>query len=82
MDIQSFINRLIEIFEEANPDTIKPQTNFRDIEGYSSLEAFLIISMVMDVYKITFCGDDIRESVTVEDIFSIVESRMLKSENE
>lgn len=77
MDLQNFIERLTVIFEEAQPDTIKPHSNFREIEGYSSLAAFLIINMVNEEYNVNFTGDDLRKSYTIEDIFSIVKSRKI-----
>jgi acyl carrier protein len=75
MDLQNFIDRLIEIFEDADPGTVKPEVKFREIEGYSSLTAFLIIGMVNDEYSVNFTGEDLRKSNTIEDIFSIVKSR-------
>jgi acyl carrier protein len=75
MDLQKFIDKLTKIFEDANPETIKPEANFREIEGYSSFVAFLIISMVNEVYNVKLTGDDLRKSNTIEDIFSIIKSK-------
>lgn len=75
MNMQRFIEKLIEIFEDANPDTIKPEAKFREIEGYSSLVAFLIISMVNEEYDVNFTGEDLRKSVSVEDVFKIIKSK-------
>ena len=75
MDLQNFVDRLKEIFEDANPETIKPEVKFREIAGYSSLSAFLIIGMVNDEFNVNFTGDDLRKSATIEDIFSIIKSR-------
>ena len=75
MDLQSFIHRLTEVFEDADPETIKPEANFREIEGYSSLIAFLIMGMANDEYNVNLTADDIRKSNTIEDIYSILKSR-------
>ena len=75
MDLQNFIQQLTEIFEDADPDTIKPDANFREIEGYSSLIAFLIMGMANDEYNLDLTADDIRKSNTIEDIYSILKSR-------
>ena len=75
MDLQSFIHRLTEVFEDADPETIKPEANFREIEGYSSLIAFLIMGMANDEYNVELTADDIRKSNTIEDIYSILKSR-------
>ena len=75
MDLQNFIEKLTEIFEDANPETIKPEAKFREIEGYSSLSAFLIMSMVNEEFNVKFTGDDLRRSNTIIDIFSFINSK-------
>ena len=75
MDIQVFISKLTEIFEEANPGIISPETHFRELEGYSSIVAFLIISMINEDFKVPFSGEDLRKSSTISDVFSIIKSR-------
>ncbi len=75
MDIENLIRNLTEIFEDANPETIKPEAKFRDIEGYSSLIAYLIIGMVNDEYNMEFSVDDLRKSITIADIFAKIKSK-------
>ena len=75
MELQNFIDRLKEIFEDANPETIKPEVKFREIAGYSSLSAFLIIGMVNEEYNVNLTGDDFRKLNTISDIYSIIKSR-------
>jgi len=76
MELNKFIENLANVFEDANPDTIKPDTRFRDIEGYSSLIALSIIAMADEQYNVKLTGDDIRKSVTVEDLYLIIKSKM------
>lgn len=75
MDLQNFIQQLTEIFEDADPDTIKPEANFREIEGYSSLVAFLIMGLANEEYNVNLTADDMRKSNTIEDIFMIIKSK-------
>ena len=75
MEMENFIYNLTEIFEDANPETIKPEAKFREIEGYSSLAAFLIIGMINDEYNMEFTADDLRKSVTIADIISKIKSK-------
>ena len=75
MTIELFIEKLKEIFEDADPQSIMPESSFREIDGYSSLEALLIISMIKEYYDIEFTGDDMRKSNTIEELYAIVESR-------
>ena len=75
MELETFIDNLKEIYEDADPDTIKPEVKFREIEGYSSLIAFLIIGMVDEEYQLTLTGDEVRRAETVDDIFKLLKSK-------
>lgn len=76
MELQEFIKKFADQFDETDPSTFTAETRFRDIEEYSSLVALSIISMVDEEYNVRMKGDDIRNSNTVEDIFNLVKSRV------
>jgi acyl carrier protein len=76
MDPQNFIQNFAEQFEEVNPAIFSFKTRFRDVEGWSSLIALSIIAMVDEAYNVKLTGDDVRKSVTVEDIYLIIESKL------
>lgn len=52
-----------------------PETKFHDLDEWTSLTALSIIAMVDDEYDVRIKGDDIRNSVTIEDLYNIVASR-------
>jgi acyl carrier protein len=76
MEIIDFIPNLANQFDDADASKIEATTRFRDIEGYSSLVALSIIAMVDEEYGVRLRGDDIRNSVTVDDLFKLVKSRV------
>ena len=75
MNLDNFINELALIFEDADPETIKPDVKFREIEGYSSLVAFLLISHINEDYNVNFTMEDLRKSITFNDILTIIKSK-------
>ena len=75
MELEKFIKNLEDVFEDADPKTIKPQSQFRDIEGYSSLIALSIIAMADEEYNVKLKGNDIRKANTIEDLFNIIKTR-------
>lgn len=75
MEVKKFVENFAAQFDEADPETIKIETRFRDIEGWSSLTALSIIAMADEEYNIKLKGDDIRKAVTVEDLFNIIKSK-------
>ncbi len=72
MEINEFIDNLAAQFDDTSADQIKPETNFRDLDEWSSLIALSIIAMVDEEYGVTLKGDDIKNATTVQDIFNTV----------
>jgi acyl carrier protein len=76
MEINQFVNDFAELFEETGSGNFRPATKFRNIEEWSSLGALSVIAMVDEKYNVRLTGDDLRESSTIEDIFSIVKKKL------
>jgi acyl carrier protein len=72
MDLQEFIGKFAEQFDETSANEFKADTEFKKLVDWSSMTALSLIAMIDDEYGITIRGDDIRKSDTVEDLFSIV----------
>ena len=70
MDINTFIDNFAGQFDDTPVDQIKAETNFRDLEEWSSLIALSIIAMVDEEYGVTLKGDAIKNANTVQDIFN------------
>jgi acyl carrier protein len=75
MELQEFIQKFADQFEDTDPKQITANLNFRDIEGWSSFSALTIIAMVDFQYKVKLKADDIRQSQTIEDLYNIVKSK-------
>lgn len=72
MELQDFVRNFAELFEETDANEIKAETVFKKLEEWSSLLALSVIAMIDEEYDVTIKGDDIRSSVTVEDLFKVV----------
>lgn len=75
MDQNKFLENFREQFDETEEDQIKMGTIFKDLEEWSSMHALLIIAMIDAEYDVTFSGEDLRNTKTVEEIFNIVSGR-------
>lgn len=75
MELNEFVKKFAEQFDETDPAEIKAETKFHDLEEWSSLLALSIIAMVDEEYDVTLKGDDIRNAVTIEDLFKTVEAK-------
>lgn len=76
MEIKEFIEHFAEQFDESELSELKPETEFHDLDEYSSLIALSIISMVDEEYGVTLNANDMTAAVTIKDLFNIVKSKL------
>lgn len=75
MNIQEFIKNIEDEFDDLKPDVLKPESNFREVFEWNSVNALILIAIVKTEYDVTLSADDLIKSKTVQDIYSLVESR-------
>ena len=75
MELKEFIEHFAEQFDDTDISELKPETEFKELDEWSSLIALSVIAMVDEEYDITIKGDDIRNSKTIEDLFNVVKAK-------
>lgn len=75
MNIEDFIKKLEEEFEDLEPGRLKPESDFREMFEWNSINALILIALVNTEYDVTINAEDLRSSKTVNDIFDIVVRR-------
>lgn len=76
MEIKDFTIKFADQFEDTDASLITPDTEFRKLEEWSSLTALSVIAMIDEEYGISLKGDDMKTSVTVQDLFEKVKSKL------
>lgn len=76
MELKEFIKHFAEQFEDTEASVFQTDTKFKELDEWSSLLALSIIAMVDEEYDVRIKGDDIRSSVTIEDLFNLVKKRI------
>ncbi len=76
MDIEEFIGHIENEFDDLKPGVLKADSRFRDVFEWNSINALILIAMVKTEYDVTLTADDLIKAKTVEDIFSVVKSRV------
>jgi acyl carrier protein len=66
--MNDFLELVAEVFE-VEPDEIEMSTEFRSIEGFSSLVGFSLIVMMEDEYGVRVPVDEFLECKTIEDLY-------------
>lgn len=75
MDIYEFTKQIEGEFEDVEPGTLTPTTNYREIKSWSSMYALIVIAFVDANFDVQLSADDLRNSQTIEDIYKIVMSK-------
>lgn len=76
MELVNFIEKFAEQFDDVDIEQLNSATRFRELDGYTSLVALLIITMIDEEYDVTVTGDDMKQQVTIGDLYNLVSSRL------
>lgn len=76
MELKDFIQNFADQFDDTDASVFTPETNFKELEEWSSLTALSVIAMIDEEYDVKIKGDDVRNSQTVNDLYEIVKSRL------
>lgn len=75
-NIDGFIGHFAEQFDDTDACVFTADTNFRDLEEWSSLIALSIIAMIDEEYNVILNANDMKSATTIRDLFNIVQSKL------
>ena len=75
MELKEFIANFVEQFDDTDASEIQASTKFHELEEWSSLTGMGVIAMAKTEYGKSISGKEIRECVTVEDLFNLIASK-------
>ncbi len=70
--LEEFVTLFAEQFEETDVCEIQSDTKFHELHEWSSLIGLCIIAMVDEEFDVALKGDDLKNSVTVEDLYKLI----------
>lgn len=74
--LEEFVGLFAEQFDETDASEIKANTVFHDLDEWSSLIGLSVIAMVDEEFDVALKGDDVKNAVTVEDLYNNVKSKL------
>lgn len=74
MDIADFLEKFADGFG-CGRDEISAETRFRELPGWTSLQALMTLSMIEEEFDVLLKSDDFKKSETLGDLFAIVAAR-------
>ena len=75
MEMNKFIENFADQFDETEAEALNPNTVFHELDEYSSIVALSIIAMIDEEYGVAIGAEEMRASVTIEDLYNIVQSK-------
>lgn len=75
MKLQDFIMNFADQFDDTEENEIQADTDFTELDEWSSLTVLSIIAMVKTEYGKTVTGTEIRSCDTVEDLFNLINQK-------
>lgn len=75
-NLDEFVALFAEQFDDTDASEITATTVFHDLDEWSSLIGLSVIAMVDEEFDVTLKGDDVKNSVTVEDLYKAVVSKL------
>ena len=74
--LEEFVALFAEQFDETDASQISATTVFHDLDEWSSLIGLSVIAMVDEEFDVALKGDDVKNSVTVEDLYNKVIAKL------
>ena len=71
MEIKEFIDKFAEAIEVEDASALTPETNFRDLEEWSSLSVMLLIAFYDEEFEKELTQDHIKASSTIQDLYNL-----------
>ena len=74
--LDEFVALFAEQFDDTDASAITVETAFHDLDDWSSLIGLSVIAMVDEEFDVALKGDDVKNSVTVEDLYNRIISKL------
>jgi acyl carrier protein len=75
LNIHDLINYIETEFEEIENGTLIPESSIRDIEGWSSMHALILIALIDNNYDILLTGEELKNALTIQDLYDVILKR-------
>jgi acyl carrier protein len=75
MNIQEFISKIEEEFDDIEKGTLESTTSFRQMEGWSSMHALILIALVDNHFDVLLTGEELRGLDTIQDLHNLLASK-------
>jgi acyl carrier protein len=72
MEMNEFIINFADQFDETDSSKFSPNTYFRELDEWSSLNALAVLNMINKKYLVQLRPDEMRTTNTIQELFDLV----------
>lgn len=74
MEMNEFIENILDQFDERPEEVVTPETNHHQIDGWSSIIALSVMAMIDEEYDVQIKANEMRDSKSIQELYDIVQS--------
>lgn len=75
MELNEFIEKFAEQFDDTDPSEITASTRFHELEEWSSIIGMCILALAKTEYGKSISGDELKKCVKVEDVYNLIDNK-------
>ena len=75
MELKEFVENFAEQFDDTDASEIQADTEYRELDEWTSLTALSIIAMIDEEYDVQLKADEMRKTQTIQELFDLVKSK-------
>lgn len=75
MERNLFLAKFAEQFEDTDPNEIKFETIFRDLDEWGSLVGLMVLGMVKEDFGKDMTALELKSCITVEDVYQMINKK-------
>lgn len=76
MNIEDFIQRIEEEFEDVPKGTLSADIPFREVVEWTSVNALLLMALISTEYDVNIEVEELKRSNTLRELYNIIENKM------
>lgn len=75
MEINEFIEKFAEIFDDTDASELTPETSFRDLDEWSSLAVLGLLALAEEEFDVELKADDLKKANTIAELLEVIEDK-------
>jgi acyl carrier protein len=73
--MEEFIENFHQILEDTEKSEINQNTDYKSLDEWDSMASLMLIAMVDEKYKKQVVGKDFKECLSLEDLYTRIQSK-------